>query len=364
MAKKKRRLRHTRTQPGAAPGTLVSAPERGEGRLHVVHYGPEGVVEEHGPSLERVRQLREKSGTLWLDVTGLGDAELVGRVGDLFGLHPLALEDVLHVHQRAKVEDYGSHYYFVARVVNPGEVLDTEQLSLFFGERFVVTFQERAGDPFEPVREGIRAGRGRLRSLGADYLAYRLLDAAFDPYFPQVERIALRLDTIEEELLAQPRRGHMQELFRLRRELLALRRAAWPLRDALQNLLRASDGKISPETLPYLRDAQDHAVQALDMVENERELATGLIELHLAAQSQRMNEVMKVLTIISTIFIPLTFVVGVYGMNFDPEAGPWSMPELKSPYGYAACLAAMAAIALSSWWWFRHRGWIGRESEQ
>jgi magnesium transporter len=363
MAKKKRRLRHTRTPPGAAPGTLVSAPERGQGQLHVVHYGPDGVVDERAPSLERVRQLREKAGTMWLDVTGLGDAELVGRVGELFGLHPLALEDVLHVHQRAKVEDYGSHYYFVARVVNPGELLDTEQLSLFFGERFVVTFQERAGDPFEPVRDAIRAGRGRLRAQGADYLAYRLLDAALDPYFPQAERIALRLDTIEEEMLEHPRRRHMQELFALRRELLALRRAAWPLRDALQNLMRASDGKIAPETLPYLRDAQDHAVQALDMVENEREIATGLIELHLAAQSQRMNEVMKVLTIISTIFIPLTFIVGVYGMNFDPAAGPFSMPELQSPYGYAACLAAMAVIASSLCWWFRHRGWIGGESE-
>jgi magnesium transporter len=363
MAKKKRRLRHTRTPPGAAPGTLVSAPERGEGQLYVVHYGPDGVVEDRAPSLERVRQLGEKAGITWLDVTGLGNAELVGRVGELFGLHPLALEDVLHVHQRAKVEDYGSHYYFVARVVNPGELLDTEQLSLFFGERFVVTFQERPGDPFEPVRDAIRSGRGRLRAQGADYLAYRLLDTALDPYFPQAERIALRLDTIEEEMLEHPRRRHMQELFALRRELMALRRAAWPLREALQNLMRASDGKIAPETLPYLRDAQDHAVQALEMVENEREIATGLIELHLAAQSQRMNEVMKVLTIISTIFIPLTFIVGVYGMNFDPAAGPLSMPELQSPYGYAACLAAMAAIALSLWWWFRHRGWIGGESE-
>lgn len=363
MAKRKRRLRSSRTGPGEVPGALVSAPEMGRGELHAILYGPDGVREERGVPVERVAQLRAEQGILWLDVTGLGDARLVEAVGRLFGLHALALEDVLHVHQRAKVEDYGTHHYLVARVVNPGELLDTEQLSLFFGERFVLTFQERPGDPFEPVRDRIRNAKGRIRGAGADYLAYALLDAALDLYFPQIERIGLRLDAIEEELLARPLRRHMQELHALRRELLVLRRAAWPLREAVQSLVRTGDPRVTSDTRPYLGDALDHTVQVLELVENEREIATGLMELYLSAQSQRLNEVMKVLTIISTIFIPLTFIVGVYGMNFDPGAGPWSMPELKSPYGYATCLAAMAAIAGGLWWWFRRRGWIGGEHD-
>ncbi len=363
MAKRKRRLRSSRSQPGEMPGTLVSRPEMGRSELHAILYSPDRVVEEHGVTLERVAQLRAMPGVLWLDVTGLGDAQLIEQVGRCFGLHTLALEDVLHVHQRAKVEDYGDHHFLVARVVNPGEVLDTEQLSLFFAERFVVTFQERPGDPFDAVRERIRNAKGRIRTVGADYLAYALLDAALDWYFPQIERIGSRLDAIEEELLERPTRKHMQELHTLRRELLVLRRAAWPLREAVQTLVRIGDPRVTRETQPYLGDALDHTVQVLELVEHERELATGLMELYLSAQGQRLNEVIKVLTIISTIFIPLTFIVGVYGMNFDPDAGPWSMPELKSPWGYVACLSVMAAIALGLFVWFRRRGWIGAEQD-
>jgi magnesium transporter len=221
-----------------------------------------------------------------------------------------------------------------------------------------VTFQERYGDHFDPVRERIRNGKGNLRTHGPGYLTYALLDAVVDHYFPLLERLGERLDAVEDEVMERPDTSCLADIHALRRELVALRRTVWPLREALHHLLRDVDAAFSPETRMYLNDCYDHTVQIMDMVESFRELTSGILDMYMSSTSQRMNEIMKVLTVISTIFIPLTFIAGIYGMNFQPDAGPLSMPELRWPLGYVACLAVMAVIggALAIWFW--RKGWI------
>ena len=280
-------------------------------------------------------------------------------VGEAFGLHRLALEDVLNVHQRPKIESYADHLFVVARMAEWCGHLETEQLGLFIGEDFVVTFQERPGDDFGPVRERLRGARGLLRKSGPDYLAYALLDAIVDRYFPVLEGYGERIEELEDEVLETPHPEDLRAVHAIRRDLLTLRRAVWPLRDALASLQREPHPLIAKETRLYLGDLYDHTVQVIDFVETHREITASLVEMHLASISNRLNEVMRVLTIIATIFIPLTFVVGVYGMNFDPDSSPWNMPELRWRYGYPAVLVAMLAIVAGLLGWFRWRGWIG-----
>lgn len=356
----RKRKRMRAAPPGSMPGTLLADPEAPKPKLRVLAYGPDGVVERELRDPHELRDVFPKSEVTWLDVQGLGDAALIERLGEVFGLHRLWLEDVLSTRQRPKVETYGEIRYLVVRALerDGGEHLETDQISIFLGPRFVVTFQERYGDCFDALRDRIRVGRGNLRSHGPSYLTYGLLDAVVDNYFPELERLGERLDTLEDVLIACPSTSCLNEIHAIRRELLVLRRAVWPLREALHHLLRDSDKAFTPETRIYLNDCYDHTVQIMDLVENYREIASGLIDIYLSSMSHRMNEVMKVLTVISTIFIPLTFVAGVYGMNFDPDAGPLSMPELRWPLGYVACLAFMAVVAIALTAWFWRKGWI------
>jgi magnesium transporter len=279
-------------------------------------------------------------------------------VGAAFGLHRLWLEDVINVHQRPKVEHHGDVRFVVVRAIEGEGPAETDQISLFLGPGFVITFQERHGDGWDEVRARIRRGTFRIRQSGPDYLAYALLDATVDGYFPALERLGERIDRLEDDLIERPGSWCLADIHDVRRDLLTVRRAAWPLREAIQHLLREHDPVFQEETRVYLGDCYDHTVQIMDLVENDREIVSGLLDVYLSSMNHRMNEVMKVLTVISTIFIPLTFLAGVYGMNFDPDAGPWSMPELRRPWGYAACLAVMAGTALSLVLWFRRRGWI------
>ena len=360
----RRRLKK-RVPPGSSPGTLVADPEAPKPAMSVIAYGPSGVVETKlagSADLARLRALRAQHPIVWLDVDGLGDADLVLAIGEVFGLHRLALEDVLNVSQRAKVEPYEGVLYVVARMVEWSGRLDTEQLSLFLGSGFVVTFQERPGDGFDPVRARIRSGRGLLRTSGPDYLAYALLDAVIDQYFPVLEAYGEKVEALENEVLLTPHPEDMRKVHDVKRDLLTMRRAVWPLRDALHVLARGEHAQIRPETRLYLNDAYDHTVQVIDHVETYREICSGLMEMYLSSISNRLNEVMKVLTIIATIFIPLNFIAGVYGMNFDPDASPWNMPELRWAYGYPFSLALMAAVALLLLWRFRREGWILRRS--
>lgn len=355
----KRRKRMRAAPPGSRPGTLIADPAAPKPVLRVMAYGRDGgVVEREIQGVDELREFHPKHDVTWVDVQGLGDAALIERLGEVFGLHRLWLEDVLSTRQRPKVEHLGDVRYIVVRVREGEGDLETDQISIFMGPRFVVTFQERYGDCFDTVRDRIRGGKSNLRTHGPSYLAYALLDAVVDHYFPVLERLGERLDALEDELIASPASSCLADIHAIRRQLLTLRRAIWPLREALHHLLRDGDTAFSAETRLYLNDCYDHTVQIMDLVENYREIASGLIDVYLSSVSNRMNEVMKVLTVISTIFIPLTFVAGVYGMNFDPDAGPWSMPELRWPLGYVACLALMAGIGIALTAWFWRKGWI------
>jgi magnesium transporter len=299
------------------------------------------------------------SGTIWINIDGLGDARELEAVGEALGLHRLTLSDIAHVHQRPKVEPFENYTYLVTRMRVPGRLRESEQVSIVLGTNWVLSVQERAGDVFDPVRERVRLGRGQVRASGADYLASLLLDAVVDHYFPVLDQIGEEIERLEEVVLLHPDRGVINEMHIVRRALLEVRRVLVPQRDALTILLREASPHISPELRIYFRDVYDHCVQLMDMVEISRELAQGLMDVYLSAMSNRMNEIMKVLTVIATVFIPLTFIAGVYGMNFDPDTSPWNMPELRWRFGYPLALLTMAVATAGMLVYFRRKGWLG-----
>jgi magnesium transporter len=322
-------------------------------------YGPGDLLEEQLVGVEEIPGLLGARPVTWVNVDGLGDTQVLRSLGETFGLHRLALEDVVNVHQRAKVEPYEGEVFIVTRMAALGDRFSTEQLSLFLGPGFVLTFQERQGDCFEPVRQRIRTGRGRLRAAGPDYLAYALLDAVMDHYFPVLERYSDCLDELEQMVLSDPSDRVLARVMEAKRDLLALRRAVWPHREAFNALVREPLDLVEEETRTYFRDCYDHTVQIIDVMETYRELASGLMDIYLSSLSNRMNEVMKVLTIIATIFIPLSFVAGLYGMNFDPDISPWNMPELSWYWGYPIALGSMGLVAFGMLLYFRRKGWLG-----
>ena len=349
------RRRHA---PGTSPGTLTVDPGALAPSLEVIAYGPEELTVEAQPTQDRLRALLESQPVTWLNVDGLGSSETIESIGRLFGLHPLALEDVLNVEHRPKVESYGDFYFIIARMSRGVERSDTEQVSVFLGRKFVVTFQERSGDCLDPIRDRLRSGRVRIRNSGADYLAYAIIDTIVDAFFPVVESFSDRLEDLEREILADPRQEAMVRLRHIKRELLTLRRAIWPLREALSSLTREESDLVTGATQIFLRDCYDHVVQLNDLIESQREFSTGLMDLYMSSISNRMNEVMKVLTMIATLFIPLSFVAGLYGMNFD-TASPWNLPELGWRYGYPFALGLMAGISVLFVIFFKRKGWFG-----
>jgi magnesium transporter len=358
-----RRLRRERFQrrtlPGAPPGTIVPTPGARESRASLISFGAEGFVEGAVTRVDDIPPLLEQWPVTWINVDGLGDASLIQEIGRLFDLHRLALEDVVHVHQRAKAENYGDYFFVVARMPLPGRVWETEQISFFFGERFVLTFQERiGGDCLEAVRTRIRTGWGRARCAKPDCLFYALLDVIVDHYFPLIEECGERLDEVEGQVMEGVQAETMPRLHGIKRDLMTVRRIMWPLRDALNTLLRDPSPLIHPETHVYLRDVHDHTIQIVDLVESYRDVVSGLTDVYLSTVSQRTNEVMRVLTIIATLFIPLTFLVGIYGMNFNSDVSFWNMPELHWRYGYPAILLLMALITAGQIIFFVHKGWI------
>ncbi len=346
---------------GAAPGTLVADPTAPKPVLHVIAYGPQGVVDQPITDLKTLPAILGQWPVTWLNVDGLGDVGVIRQLGEIFELHRLALEDVMNVHQRAKVEDYDEHEFIVVRMLNPGEQLDTEQFSMFLGRNFVLTFQEKTGDFFDSVRQRIRDGKGRIRTAGADYLTYALIDALIDSFFPVIERYGDRLDRLEESILGPcVHEQVVAEIHAIKRDLLTLRRSIWPQREALSVLLRGDSHHVAKETRIYLRDCYDHVVQIIDLLETYREISASLFEAYLSTVSNRMNDIMRVLTVISVIFMPLTFIAGVYGMNFHDGDGamPLNMPELTWRYGYMFCLGLMALVACGMLVYFRRKRWI------
>ncbi|MBX9692841.1 MAG: magnesium/cobalt transporter CorA, partial [Cyanobacteria bacterium] len=327
--------------------------------IRVLSYGPSEAKQLTIGSIEEIRDYVGKLPVCWVDIEGVIDANSLNEIGAIFELHPLALEDVLHNHQRAKVEQYGKHHFIVTRMVSIEDTLKTEQLSIFFGDNFVLTFQDRkGGDCLNPVRDRIKRGVGKIRQETAGHLAYSLVDAVVDGYFPVLDTFGERLNDLEDEVLDRHDNRFPSRIHQLKRDIWKLRCTIWPLRDALNALVRDGREVLSPETLLYLRDCYDHSIRIIDLVETYHQLCSDLMDLHLSRESARMNEILKVLTIISTIFIPPTFIAGIYGMNFNPDRSPLNMPELNWFYGYpfALALMAMMMVGLIVWLWWK--GWL------
>lgn len=345
--------------PGSLPGTVTMSPDAAETTIRLTDYGPDDATAHDNVSDADVVAHTMVGKVTWIDVVGLSDVSAIQKIARHFGLHVLAIEDVVNVHQRPKVEMYGDDILFlVVRTLEASSTLVTGQISFFLGRNFVITFQERANPCLDVIRERILTGRGRIRQNGADYLLYALLDAAIDAYFPALESFGERLDALDDRITRKQEAVLIERIHTVRTELLGIRRAVWPLRDAINVMIRDSGDLIDDATDLYLRDCYDHTVQIIDVIETDRELCADLRDYYLSVISNRMNEIMKVLTLIATLFIPLTFITGLYGMNFNPNASPWNMPELNMPYGYPAVLGAMAAVTGGLLAFFWRRGWL------
>ena len=342
---------------GTAPGTLLHTGERKVEKIRIrfIDYDADGIREETIDRIDECFSLADEPTVTWINIDGLHDTGVIGRIGERFDFHHLVMEDVVSPRQRPKVEDFRSYIFVTVKMLSfnaETQAITAEQVSLIVGERFVFSFQERPGDVFEPVRERLRHGKGRLRSRGGDYLAYTLIDAIVDSYFRILEEVGDQIEAVEDEVMVDGSVGAMQRIHNLKRETLLLRRSVWPLRELLGELYRGEVPLVKEETQVFVRDVYDHSVQVIDTVETLREVLSSTMDLYMSMVSNRMNEVMKVLTIIATIFIPLSFFAGVYGMNFE------YMPELAVRWAYPTLLALMGAVAGGMLWLFYRKGWF------
>ncbi|MFH2008198.1 MAG: magnesium/cobalt transporter CorA [bacterium] len=349
-----------RLVPGAAPGQIIIDPEAAKPKLSAICYGPEKFEELTLEDPGEIPALLKRFEICWIHVIGLGDADVIKRLGEVFRLHALALEDVVNQAPRAKLEEFEEQVLLLAQSVYPESGADTRPVAIFWGKGFVVTFQAESNGCWNSVRERIRSGRTRIRSWGADYLAYALIDSTVDHFFPTVEQRLDRLTDLEQDVSQTSVADLAARLTELKHELVMLRGALVPLREALVALHRSESELITEGTRPYIRDALDHVLQLLDLIESARDRANNLLNLNLSLVGYRTNEVMRVLTIIATIFIPLTFVAGLYGMNFNGDKSPLNMPELRWYYGYPALLLAMAVIVAGLVYFFFRKGWLGK----
>lgn len=349
-------FRRGKKSVGLAPGTLEYVGEKKieTPRLTVWDYDKENLERKEVPSPEDCFQYLETPRVSWINVDGLHDTDLIGKIGGHFGLHPLVMEDIVNVNQRPKLEDYEKYLYIVTRMLSydsEANKVSSEQVSLVLGRNLVLTFQERKGDVFDPVRERI-SKTARIRLANADYLAYALLDAIVDNYFVALERFGEDIESLEGRLVGEPSTELLEMVHTLKRELIVVRRSVWPLREVMSGLERSGSKLVRKETRVYLRDLYDHTIQVMDAVESYRDVVSGLQDLYLSSISNRMNDVMKVLTIIATVFIPLGFMAGVYGMNFE------FMPELKFKWSYPIFWGAIACVSGSMLYYFRKKKWI------
>ena len=342
---------------GLPPGTPVHLGERKSDttRLTLLHYDEQRAVEQEMKTAQECLALRDSPGVSWINITGLHEVETLAQFGDAFGLHPLVLEDVLNTDQRPKLEDYGEYLYIVIKRLGngaPANEISTEQISLILGHNLVISFLESDSGVFNVVKDRILNNRGRIRRLGADYLAYTLMDAVVDNYFAIFEKLGERIEILQETIISRPTPASLQTLHALKRELLFLRKSVWPLREVVSGLQRGDSTLIHKDTWFYLRDVYDHTIHVIDTIETYRDMLASMMDIYLSSLSIRLNEVMKVLTIIATIFMPLTFIVGLYGMNFQ------HMPELSWRWGYPLVLLVMAGIAAGMLVFFRRKKWI------
>jgi magnesium transporter len=360
MAKRaKKRLK----KAGLPPGTLVHVGEKKAEAVKISYldYDEQNFREKQVSNIEECFPFKTTSTVTWINIDGLHDVEIIEKLGKQFELHPLVLEDVLHTEQRPKYEDFDNYIFVVLRMLQYNEQIqdiESEQVSLILGANFVISFQERVGDVFESVRERLRNAKGKIRKMGSDYLAYALLDAIVDSYFAILEKFGERIESMEEELVVNPKEKTLQQIHTMKREMISLRKSIWPLREVISGLQRSDSSLISETTGIYLRDVYDHTIQVIDTVESFRDMVSGMLDIYLSSISNKMNAVMKVLTIIATIFIPLTFIAGIYGMNFNPEKSPWNMPELNWYWGYPAVWVVMAVVLVIMLVYFRRKKWL------
>jgi len=347
----------SRRKAGLPPGTLVHIGEKQveKPRITVMDYDERTFQEKEVATVEECFEFKETSTVTWINVDGLHDVGIIEKLGNRFGLHPLIQEDILNTAERPKMEDYGNHIFLLLKVfVLSGRNHDEkiQQVSLVLGSTFVISFQEKESGVFDPVRDRIRKAKGRLRKLGPDYLAYALIDCIVDGYFGFLEKLSEEIEFLEDELVTDPKREILQKIHSLKREMIYIRKSVWPLREVVNGLERLETPLIKETTDVFLRDVYDHTIQVIDSVETLRDVLSGMLETYLSSVSNRMNEVMKVLTIIATIFIPLTFIAGVYGMNFK------FMPELEWRGGYFVIVGVMVAVAFVMLIFFRKKKWL------
>lgn len=343
---------------GLPPGTPVHIGERirGDTRITLFAYNEQALEERELERPEECALFKDKLPVFWINIVGLHQVEALEKLNDCFGIHPLVLEDILNTDQRPKMEDFGNYLYIVLKNLfitqKPGEEIGSEQVSLILGPNFVLSFLEKEGPLFDGIRDRIRNGKGRLRKLGGDYLVHALLDTIVDHYFVVSEKLGEKIEILEDELVSRPTPETLREIHKLKREMIFLRKAVWPLREVIGSLERRETDLIKESTVIYLRDIYDHTIQAIDNIETFRDILSGMLDIYLSSLSNRMNEIMKVLTIISTLFIPLTFIVGWYGMNFK------HMPELEWQWGYPLVLFVMLALSVFMLAYFRRKKWI------
>jgi magnesium transporter len=341
---------------GMSPGTLIYTGDKVADSIMMTlfEYQEERFKETTVASLQEADPAG-KSSVIWLNVDGISNPDLIEQAGKVFGLHPLLLEDILNNGQRPKCDDYGDYLFLVLKMlkVSPKNTeISMEQVSFVLGGNYLISFQEDSGDVFDPVRERLRSSKGRIRKSGPDYLVYALIDAIVDNYFLALENFDNRLENLEEQLMTRPTAHTLNRIHRLKRELLFLRRAAWPLREAISVLERTESELVRESTEIFLRDLYDHTVRIIETIETFQEMLSGMLDIYLSSVSNKMNEIMKVLTIISTIFMPLSFIAGVYGMNFK------YMPELNWPWGYFAALILMGLVVLGMLYYFKRKKWL------
>jgi magnesium transporter len=342
---------------GLLPGSLVHVGEKKmeKTRITVMDYDQDKFVEKQTETVAECLPFRDTSTITWINVDGVHEPEVIQHLGECYGIHPLILEDIMTTSQRPKLEDMGDYLFLVVRMMTNHRGPDEEkfeQVSLVVGSNFVLSFQEDVGDVFNPVRDRIRKGKGRMRSQGPDYLAYALLDAVVDGYYGELERVGEEIEVLEDEILKDPKPATLQHVHRLKRDMIFLRKSIWPLREVIGRLERRESPLIKESTALFLKDVYDHAIQVIDTVETFRDMLSGMLDTYLSSASHRMNEIMKVLTIIATIFIPLTFIVGIYGMNFK------FMPELGWRWGYLGIWGLIAVVAVIMLFYFKRKKWL------
>lgn len=342
---------------GLSPGALVHIGKKKveKTRIRIIDYDESQLEEKEAKTIEECFPFKDKPTVTWINIDGLHEVEIIEKIGKYYDVHPLVLEDIVNTGQRPKMEDLESYVFVVLKMLyydDKEKEVSAEQFSFILGPNFVISFQERVGDVFNPIRERIRNAKGRIRKMGADYLAYALMDAVVDNYFAILERLGEEIESIEEELVHNPTPETLQIIHNLKREMIFLRKSVWPLREVISGLERGESTLIGNSTGIYFRDVYDHTIQVIDTIETFRDMVSGMLDIYLSSVSNRMNEVMKVLTIFAAIFIPLTFIAGLYGMNFE------FMPELKWHWGYFVVLTIMAVVGISMLIYFRKKRWL------